>query len=58
MLKVASFNCKNIKTSALCVNDLLKNNSILLLQEHWLFQVQLHLLNEIGENICYAAKGL
>ena len=58
MLKVASFNCKSIKTSALFINDLLKKNSIILLQEHWLFQFQLHLLKEIGENIYYEAKGV
>lgn len=34
------------------------NNDIILIQEHWLFQSQLHLINELHDNINYVAKGV
>ena len=58
-MKICSYNCKNIKTSGLAINELFeKDYQILLIQEHWLFQFQIQLLGEIGENICYAGKGV
>ena len=58
-LKICSYNCKNIKTSVLAINELFeKEYQILLIQEHWLFQFQIQLLGEVGENICYAGKGV
>jgi len=59
VVKVASYNCKNIRTSAHAVNKLFKvhNCDILLLQETWLFEAQLSLLGEINSEIQYAGKG-
>jgi hypothetical protein len=57
-LKLIAFNCKNIKTCALVINELFQNYNILLLQEHWLFDFQLNLISEIGTDICYEAKAV
>jgi len=37
-IRLASFNCKNIKACALIIDELLQTNDIILIQEHWLFQ--------------------
>ncbi|VDI13607.1 Hypothetical predicted protein [Mytilus galloprovincialis] len=57
VLKIISFNCKNAKSNIYALHDLMENNDILLLQEHWLFHAQLHYLQEIGKCTNYAAKG-
>ncbi|CAG2222940.1 unnamed protein product [Mytilus edulis] len=57
-LKVVAFNCKNIKTSTAAVNKLLEKNDIILIQEHWLFQFQIHLINEIGTNLNFEGKAV
>ena len=51
LLKLVSFNCKNISTCEYVMDDLLMKYEadILLLQEHWLFDCQLHRLNEISD---------
>ena len=51
LLKLVSFNCKNIRTCEYVMDDLLVKYEadILLLQEHWLFGCQLHRLNEISD---------
>ena len=36
----------------------MKNNDIILLQEHWFFQGQINYLAEIGENLHFAGKGV
>jgi hypothetical protein len=38
LLRVLSFNCKNIKTCGPFFYDVLKNVDIVMLQEHWLFK--------------------
>jgi hypothetical protein len=53
-----SFNCKNIKTCGPAIHKLLQFNDIIFIQEHWLFQTQLHLLGEINEHINYIGKGV
>ena len=40
------------------VNKLLEENQIILLQEHWLFQAQIHMIGELSNNINYAGKGV
>ena len=57
-LRIISHNCKNIKTCGPLIHKLLFNNDIILIQEHWLFQAQIHLINELHEQINYAAKGV
>ncbi|CAG2197359.1 unnamed protein product [Mytilus edulis] len=57
-LHLISFNCKNIKTCGPIIHKLLQLNDLILIQEHWLFQTQIHLLGEIHENINYIGKGV
>ena len=56
-VNIVSFNCKNVKTSVHAINEQFKNNDIILLQKHWLFQCQIDNLEEIRENTCYTGKG-
>ena len=50
-LDIVSFNCKNVNTCNYVLNELLVDQSadILFLQEHWLFDCQLHRLSEISD---------
>lgn len=50
-LKLVSFNCKNVNTCKYVMDELLgkQKADIVFLQEHWLFDCQLHVLNEISE---------
>lgn len=50
-LYILSFNCKNIKTSGPFLYEMSKAYEVILIQEHWLFDFELQLLNEIHENI-------
>ena len=47
-----------MKTCALIIDKLLKTYDIILIQEHWLFQVQIHLISEIHGEINYVGKGV
>ena len=47
LLHDGTFNCKNIKTCAQTFHDLLKEGDIFLVQEHWLFDYELSLLDEL-----------
>ena len=58
IVNLVSFNCKNIKTCGYVLEEIFKTTDIVLLQEHWLFHNQLDQINDICENICYAAKGV
>jgi hypothetical protein len=42
----------------LIIDKLLQSNDIILIQEHWLFQAQIHLFSEIHGKINYAGKGV
>ena len=57
-MHLISFNCKNIKTCGPIIYILLQFNDIIFIQEHWLFQTQLHLLGELNEHINYVGKGV
>ena len=57
-LRIISFNCKNIKTCGPVLHKLFIKNDIILIQEHWLFQAQIHLIGELHSQINYAAKGV
>ncbi|CAC5363524.1 unnamed protein product [Mytilus coruscus] len=46
-MKVLSFNCKNILTCGPFFREMKEDVDIYLLQEHWLFDCQLNMLNEI-----------
>jgi hypothetical protein len=55
---IASYNCKNIKTCRQSINSILKNNDIVLIQEHWLFHSQINIISDIYNKIKLAAKGV
>jgi len=57
-LRILTFNCKNILTCGPFFNDILKNMDICLIQEHWLFNCQLHLLNELHEDLIGIGKSV
>ena len=44
-----TFNCKNVNTSELAIEELSTYADVILIQEHWLFNCKLHKLNEISE---------
>lgn len=58
LLRLTTFNCKNIRTCGPVFCELSKTEDILLIQEHWLFKCQLDLLNELNENFCVSAKAV
>ena len=45
-LHIASFNCKNIKSSVDEIRQLCKDNDVVLLQETWMTKADLHILNQ------------
>jgi exonuclease III len=53
---ITSFNCKNLKSSADEVKELLMNCDILLLQETWLFESESVLLGQLNKDFYY--KGI
>ena len=55
---IASSNCKNLNTSKHAIDKLSQNYDIILLQEHWLFDCQLHKLKEFHENYSGVGKAV
>jgi hypothetical protein len=55
---ILTFNCKNIKTCGLLFKELEKDVDIYLIQEHWLFDCQLDLLNEIHNDYIGIGKAV
>ena len=55
-IRISSFNCKNFKTSIEEIKELCSQNDIVLLQETWLTEQELHILSEISNEFYY--KGL
>ena len=53
-----SFNCKNIKTIGPFLHHHHNKIDILLLQEHWLFDHELSLLNEVSQKYCGTGKAV
>ena len=53
-----SFNCKNIQTSDLAIEELAPKADVILIQEHWLFDCKLHILNEISNIYCGTGKAV
>ena len=49
-LKVATYNCKNVKSSLHEVQELCKQNDVIFLQETWLFEKDLPLLSDISQD--------
>ncbi|MCG7868271.1 MAG: reverse transcriptase family protein, partial [Candidatus Thiodiazotropha taylori] len=57
-LTIVSFNCKNIETALWAFQELSKTTDIFLVQEHWLFDCQLHKLDAICENFNGCGKAV
>ena len=57
-LRLATYNCKNLKTSQETVKEILETNHLILLQETWLFHFENKLLNEIDSEICGVGKSV
>ena len=57
-IKIGTFNCKNIVTAGKAIEDIMKEVDILLVQEHWLFNFQLHMFNEISSSIKGVGKAV
>lgn len=58
MIKLTSYNCKNIKTCGNSISEILKDNDIILIQEHWLFHSQTSIISDINSDINFVAKGV
>jgi hypothetical protein len=58
--KIATYNCKNIQTSAIAVKDLVtrKDASFILIQEHWLYDNHLQMLEEVYEDLTGVGKAI
>lgn len=56
MIRVCSFNCKNIKSSLPDVIKLCSTNDIIFLQETWLANEELHILCELDDK--FYASGI
>ena len=44
-MNILTYNCKNITSSKHCIEELMKEADIILLQEHWLFNFEMRKLN-------------
>jgi exonuclease III len=55
---LTSYNCKNIKTGGTSISEILKDNDIILIQEHWLFHSQTSIISDINSDINFVAKGV
>jgi len=51
-LRIHSYNCKNLKSSLNEIQEICDQSDILLLQETWLRNSELHLLNQIHPQFC------
>ena len=58
-LKIASFNCKNVNNPSTLrfISDKLKTCNFLLIQEHWLYESQFHLFDNVFDNIDVCVHG-
>ncbi|CAC5407491.1 unnamed protein product [Mytilus coruscus] len=57
-LRILSFNCKNVKTIAPFIENMRNQVDIILLQEHWLFDHELNLLDELNSHFCGKGKSI
>ncbi|CAC5421255.1 unnamed protein product [Mytilus coruscus] len=57
-VKLLTFNCKNILTCGPFFAEATKHFDICLIQEHWLFNCQLNLLNVLNENLIGIGKSV
>jgi hypothetical protein len=57
-LNILDFNCKNVLTCGPVFKEIENHVDIYLLQEHWLFDCQRHLLNEISDRFSGVGKAV
>ena len=57
-MNILSFNCKNVKTIGPFIHHYFEEIDILLLQEHWLFDHKLFLLNELNQKFSGIGKAV
>ena len=57
-IKIVTFNCKNIVTSYIAIEELMNAATFLLVQEHWLLHYQLSLLNDFSMDILGCGKAV
>ena len=57
-MNILSFNCKNVKTIGPFIHHYSEEIDILLLQEHWLFDHELFLLNELNQKFSGTGKAV
>lgn len=57
-LNILDFNCKNVLTCGPLFKEIENHVDIYLLQEHWLFDCQRHLLNEISDRFSGVGKAV
>ena len=55
-IKIASYNCKNVKTSLTDISKLCEDHDVILLQETWLFEHDLCILSKMSND--FYAKGI
>ena len=56
-LRIVTFNCRSVKTSTGAVQDLCKNYDIIILQETWLLETELTMLNSIDNHFYGKGRG-
>ena len=57
-LNIETFNCKNINTCQMVSDELGKSADFILIQEHWLFNCNLHKLKEISSSYTGTGKSI
>lgn len=55
-IRICSFNCKNVKTSVCEINEICNNFDVIMLQETWLLDFELPMLNDIHPD--FYARGI
>ena len=57
-LGIVSYNCKNIITSKHAISEIARDIDVIFIQEHWLLNYQLHILDEISESLLGRGKAV
>ena len=57
-LGITTYNCKNIVTSEKAISEIAQSSKVIFLQEHWLFNYQLHRLDTISDGLQGCGKSV
>mgnify|MGYP001557667938 CR=1 FL=1 len=55
-LSIVTYNVKNLKSNFVCVNSLLNNHDVVIIQEHWLFKFEEILFKKFNSDWDFHAK--